>query len=150
MKSLAVWRWLLTRTGTLCVLVAGALATPPAARAGCGDYVTVMPAQHGAHTGSQPSPDIKPQPPSPQPPRSAQPGQPSPRPEPRPCSGPNCSGLPPATAPVSASSGNLKAERWADANGASLPEAPGPMLLLPAEPNDAPDRHPASVYHPPR
>jgi hypothetical protein len=150
MKPLAACRWLLTRTGILCVLVAGALATPQTARASCGDYVTVMPVKHGSHTGSEPSPDVKPQHPSPGPPRSAQPGQPSPRPEPRPCSRPNCSGLPPATAPVSASSGNLKAERWADLDGSPLPEVPGPTLLLPAEPNVAPDRHPASVYHPPR
>jgi hypothetical protein len=150
MKSCAGCRWLLTHARTLCVLVAGALATPLTARASCGDYVTIMPVKDGAHSGSAPGTNIKAQQPSPRPHRGAQPGHPAPHRLPGPCPGPSCSDLPPVSAPVSAASGNPNAERWADPGDPLLADVPGSTPLLPAERNAAPDRHPADVYHPPR
>src|SRR5690348_14227777 len=122
MKSLAAYRWLLTRTGMLYVLVAGALAAPATAHASCGDYVTVMPVQNGTHSNHEPNNNVTPHLPSPQSPRDVRPGHRSPGPQPRPCPGPSCSRFPPVSPPMTASTNTVQAERWAKLGESLLPE----------------------------
>ncbi len=150
MKALAGWRWRIARTGTLCLLVAGALAAPSSARADCGDYVMVTPAQGGGHSSAPHHGSATPQQPTPGRPTQASPGEPSAPASPLPCSGPSCSGLPPASPPVSASPRSLNIESWADLGEALLPDETDPVLPFPSEREAAPDRHPEDVYHPPR
>lgn len=125
--------------GVLATLAAVALA-PADARASCGDYVIIGNPHvqgHMAHHAAMPEP--------------APAGMPMPGHGHKPCSGPRCSGAPPASpvqpvpppAPV----------RGEDAGLASSPDTPFGQLSAAyrhEEPLQRPVRLASSVYHPPR
>ncbi len=128
------WRRLLKTAGVLCALVAGALAFPTAARASCGDYVTVHPPQQDGSYG-----ESRPSAPAPHPDR-----------QPKPCSGPSCSGHPLPNPPPPESSPNTFGERWADL-ASTLPPLECPRAALaPVGRTAGLACPPSDIYHPPR
>jgi hypothetical protein len=128
------WRRLLKTAGVLCALVAGTLAFPNSACASCGDYVIVHPPGDGTHGDSRPTshPSHQDQ-------------------QPKPCSGPSCSGHPlPNPPPPPESSVNTLGERWADLASAVPPCERPHAALAPIGRMTGLARHPSDVYHPPR
>ena len=119
-------------------LLAAVLFAPAAARASCGDYVTVV---HPSGTmPPAPAPDTE---------RAPAPGGPVYPPAPAPCHGPECSPSAPASqAVIPPPSDRLdQCALLTEALSSSRPGQVGPR-----EAAEAPDlsRHPSPVYHPPR
>jgi hypothetical protein len=151
MKRYATTGWLRFLAAALPALLAWGTFAPSAARASCGDYVTVSnpnaPTPHGDRSPSH-QPPTKPE--SVTPCSQHTPSDPTP-PCRTPCQGPGCSGSPlPAPAPVSAAGQGSSQDHWdclLTVPVLARSEASAPR---PADGAARPFRHTLPVFHPPR
>ena len=114
------------------LLLAGCLAAPVKARAGCGDYVHIgqLSARDAAHPGHALPP--------------------TPAGHKRPCTGPHCSRAPVSDLPLSTSQGPPRIEQWGNASELLPGDGPAPVPALRDSVTHAPATIPNPIFHPPR
>lgn len=127
-------RWIQLAVGGLWALALGAVLAPGQARAGCGDGL--MPLGDGHHAAGKAV--------------VRHGATDTPKPAPRPCSGPLCSRAPLAPSPMPLSSTPRTVDDLCTLTPLLLLPVPGPLAALAEDVPECPVRRSSDVYHPPR